>query len=63
MKLDESGYIISKDIPIFNKKIRIKISVSYSAKLFFQRNWQWLSGALLGTGTIFETLKLFFKSH
>lgn len=46
-----------KDLETYRKDVAIKINPAYSTKLFFNNNWQWLVGLLVGSGTLFSVLK------
>jgi hypothetical protein len=52
----EFGYEM-KDIETFRKPITIKVNPSYSIKNFLSKNWQWIAGTAIGSGTIFSVLK------
>jgi hypothetical protein len=52
--------IFLKDIPVFERPIIVKINPTYHIKQFFKKNWQWLVGTLVGSGILWEILKLKF---
>jgi hypothetical protein len=47
-----------KDIPVIERAIRVEINPRYHVKQFFIKNWQWLIGTIIGSGILWEVLKL-----
>jgi hypothetical protein len=59
MQLNFQGRIAFKDIPVFERPVIVKVNTPKHIKKFAQKNWQWLVGAILGSGILWQLLKMF----
>ena len=50
-----------KDIPVFEQPVTVEINAKYHVRQFFIKNWQWLAGTIVGSGLVWEILKLKLK--
>jgi hypothetical protein len=50
-----------KDIPVFERPVVVEINAPYHVKQFFVKNWQWLISTIIGSGILWEVLKLKFN--
>jgi hypothetical protein len=47
-------------VPVVERRIRVRASVSYGARSFLVRNWQWLIGTAVAIGTALGAWAVFF---
>jgi hypothetical protein len=48
------------DLPIRTKTIKVRVNIPYLMKKFTKENWQWIVGALGGSGVLWGIIKNFF---
>lgn len=50
-----------KDYPLIEKIVLIEVARFHTVKTFVQHNWQWLIATIIGSGVLWELLKLFLE--
>ena len=47
-----------RDFPLVHREVEVKVNTGYSIKRFWATNWQWLVGLVLGSGLLWQLLKM-----
>lgn len=56
INLDEYG-VRTKDLPIYKRKINVKVNTIYNLTTFLKKNWQWIIGTIIGSGVVWKILE------
>lgn len=60
MKVNLDNYgTRTKDLPIYKRKIEVKVNRAYTFKIFLEKNWQWIVGTVIGSGVLWQIIKAF----
>jgi hypothetical protein len=59
MQLNIQDQIAMKDIPVLERDVMVKINTPEHIKKIVQKNWQWFVGVVLGSGILWQLLKMF----